>query len=664
MGVLRPELLHATCTSRRSVGRDDLRRHLYSKNSAGAAAREQKMNDASVAVGERFSVPASFFDEEGDAFMATVRCADAMNVTFHCDGDPLREVTSCPIDEFLSDCSRLAAGEATIEAKPSDKADACPGCNRVFATSGGLAVHRRRTLCGSTPHSTVSSSREAELEPTCCEKDPRCVRGYKHGGFGGMCSLRKMVSTQAAGKAASSLLSKSSKAPLLVIPDAEPKPLKRHRIVRLPNPEDDKVGKRIKLLFDGPRRWETAEILEVVPCIEGDQKYKPEYVLWYHKDGREKQEDLEKFEWQWLQAGDPVDAYKGGGPEPGVPESTRAHPLPPPPPPPTRVEKKRKPSAAASAAVHPERRRTNARFSPHTAVSRLVADAIQCILARARDAAAASADDLPVMRDLRSIEWFAGSARLTFALRQQHHWHAVVHDMNPDAVEWGALHAEAERTAGLFRSDEFLEEVRPLAFCHEAPYDYFHFSIDCCSFSTLGHAGQGRNEENDFLGEGTRCEEGNRMFQKTIKLIEDQLDRNPNFLFTIENPFTGKMKDHAMVRAKLEVSRSDGGLGATRCVIDYCWFYEGVDGRLPFHKRTIVWTNSPTLIRELGPHAPPVTSSHYLCERATPCPHYGWHRPVAGNTALATPFPKPLAARIARAITLDASAQRWRPQKA
>jgi hypothetical protein len=165
------------------------------------------------------------------------------------------------------------------------------------------------------------------------------------------------------------------------------------------------------------------------------------------------------------------------------------------------------------------------------------------------------------------------------------------------------------------------------------------FSIDCSSFSTLGHAGQGRNEENSYLGEaeGLRCEEGNRLIMKALDLIKAQLERNPHFLFTIENPISGKMKDHmctalVVVDAVLEAPRVHGGLGATRCVVDYCWFWDGVEGEQPFRKRTIIWTNSPTLIHELGAHAPPCVS-HFLCERTHPCRHYRWHRPVAGNSA-------------------------------
>ena len=333
-------------------------------------------------------------------------------------------------------------------------------------------------------------------------------------------------------------------------------------------------------------------------------------------------------------------------------------------------------SVAQSAAVSQKRRapttaakktpRTGARYrrevsSPGVfdAVSSLVAEAIEVVLSNARDAAAAAADDLPMMRKLRSIEWFAGSGRLSFALRKHHGWNAVIHDRDQDVVEWDE-HGEHPKN---FRSDEF-EELAVSEFWYEKPYDYFHFSIDCRSFSTLGHAGQGRTDTNDFLGEGDRCKEGNRLLNKAIKMISDQLERNKDFLYTIENPFTGKMKDHPMVVHKLEAKVEDGGIGATRCVVDYCCFWSGGDAmQRPFQKRTIFWTNSESLIREFGVYdRGALSNSHFLCERTRPCSYYRHHKPVNGKTSReATPFPQLLAARIACAIDRDASARRWRP---
>ena len=151
---------------------------------------------------------------------------------------------------------------------------------------------------------------------------------------------------------------------------------------------------------------------------------------------------------------------------------------------------------------------------------------------------------------------------------------------------------------------------------------------------------------------------------KMLDMIGEQLERaersGRKFFFTIENPFTGKLKDHPQVQARLTMPREDGGFGARQVVVDYCWFAVASEGQ-PFKKRTVFWTNSPRLIQELGEHSPPSSVSSHLCERNSPCPFYlRGHRPVAGNCAAATPFPKRLAELVARCIALDASAQQWR----
>jgi hypothetical protein len=281
------------------------------------------------------------------------------------------------------------------------------------------------------------------------------------------------------------------------------------------------------------------------------------------------------------------------------------------------------------------------------------------VLARARDESAAAAGDLPIVRKLRAIEWFAGTARLSFALAAQG-VDIIIHDRDPNVVEWAAHGRQPDPNQ--FWSDDFLS-VDEAIFYTTAPYDFMHFGIDCRSFSGLGHAGQGRSEDNHFLGSGLSCPEGNQLLNKAMSIIDAQLKRNPNFLFTIENPFYGRMQNHPMVAAKLEVSRDNGGLGATRIVLDYCWFWDG-KGERPFHKRTIIWTNSPTLIHEFGEHKPPTMKSRFVCERATPCQWYGilGHRSVNSKTAReATPYPSLLVSRIAQGITLDLSKQRWRP---
>jgi hypothetical protein len=473
-------------------------------------------------------------------------------------------------------------------------------------------------------------------------------------------------------------------------PPATEAPTARKRIVRLPEPEDEMVGKRIWIhLADEGGKYRSAEIQCVKMCLDGSGKGCKGYTIRYDKDGKIYHDvELDKsydhpdgFLWKPFCVDDQPDEPDEGVSSP-PPSSDSASP----PPAPLRQHqlplqqhqpqlskaagkrplqeassgrRVRSASTASAAQPPPEAGDRAGEWTQHSPISQCVADAIEMVLARARDESAAAAGDLPIVRKLRAIEWFAGTARLSFALAAQG-VDIIIHDRDPNVVEWAAHGRQPDPNQ--FWSDDFLS-VDEAIFYTTAPYDFMHFGIDCRSFSGLGHAGQGRSEDNHFLGSGLSCPEGNQLLNKAMSIIDAQLKRNPNFLFTIENPFYGRMQNHPMVAAKLEVSRDNGGLGATRIVLDYCWFWDG-KGERPFHKRTIIWTNSPTLIHEFGEHKPPTMKSRFVCERATPCQWYGilGHRSVNSKTAReATPYPSLLVSRIAQGITLDLSKQRWRP---
>ena len=467
-------------------------------------------------------------------------------------------------------------------------------------------------------------------------------------------------------------------------PSEAPVALKRERITRLPEPEDERVGKRIMIhLADDGGVWRSAKILDMKLILDRHDKSCKGYTIRYDKDGKMYSDvELDKpgnhpdgYCWKHMGDDDEVDVPFEGMPPP--PPTSHTPPPPPAPlPAPTQPQQPqlskadgKRPLQATSSGGKRVRKQWAAspvllprgeddERPPHTPVSQLVEDAIQQVLASARDTSAAAADDLLLMRKLRAIEWFAGSARLAFALKAQG-FEVVIHDRDRNVVEWAAHGMEPD--AKHFWSNDFLD-IDDGFFYTVAPYDYMHFGIDCSSFSRLGHAGQSRSEDNDFLGSGLSCQEGNRLLSRVLFMIEAQLRRNPHFLFTIENPFTGRMKDVSDTK-RLERSRENGGLGAKRIVLDVCHFWDG-KGQRPFHKRTVFWTNSPWLIHEFGEHTPPAMKSRFLCERATPCQWYGTlgHRAVDSKTAReATPYPSLLVSRIAQSISRDLSEQRWRP---
>jgi len=78
---------------------------------------------------------------------------------------------------------------------------------------------------------------------------------------------------------------------------------KRQRLVRLPEPPDDKVGRRIKLAFTDERlgcRWFSAKIILAVPRLSYYSNSLVEYRIRFDFDGEELQVDLNEVSWEWL----------------------------------------------------------------------------------------------------------------------------------------------------------------------------------------------------------------------------------------------------------------------------------------------------------------------------------------------------------------------------
>lgn len=602
--------------------------------------------DLRLQKGARWFIPASTFPGQnaqqqslGLGWLATVRALKDGTVTFHCDGDKEREHTESELDEFLEDCTFVEFGRAAAQPQPVPKPlhvpaprplpvpqplaapqllpvpqqVACaPELLAEAAPSLPLKKKRRgyqRPFCkinppkkgkrtGSTEDDKATADNEEESEESDCSLTRQAADGGTSRDVREMSPAAKQPETSStvvremppATKQPGTSRAAAASTPAAMRPDV------RKRGIRLPEPEDDRVGTHIKVyLADGGGVWRTAEVLSMKSVLDWSGRPAKGYSLRFHIDGKvyndvlldKPWDDSQGFVWEALGKDDELD--QAG---PGVlaaPPSCSPAPLQPPQqpraPPTTSSSRKRpRPEVPASQAhmaspwTAPAKKRPEQGWMPHTSVSQCVEDAIEAVLARARDEAAAMADDLPVMRRLRTYEWFAGSARLSLALLKQG-CDVMIHDRDPDTVDWAALGMHPDYKC--FCSEEFLS-VDEGKFYAEPPYDYMHFSIDCSSFTRLGHAGQGRNEGNDFLGDGLRAQDGNQLLYKTVDMIALQQKRKSSFVFTIENPYTGKMKDHPIVQARLEVSRQNGGLGATRLVVDYCRFWDGT-GERPFH---------------------------------------------------------------------------------
>ena len=601
-----------------------------------------------------------------------------------------------PVSEWLCDsCAPAAAAAANATAnalataskppaKLADHVKKCGGQRSMINVYTCTTTFRNGSSCSDTVYESPQGKRFRSL-----------VEVARFLGLEG--AVRGRRAAPPTRTAPPALLPRKSVPPS--VPSRPPSAPQRKRSVRLPEPEDLHVGRRLKVFMDNG--WWTAKIVEVVQQLSFSGRSTCEYRILHDKDGVILTCDLQDpaYVYEFISDDEPSDEFvpnfKRRAPKQGVPSASSpkglngglienaapqralklsaaptpqlaAKPQPAQLTPSAKRQRQSAGSASSDGGGTTQRvivARTNPlHWQPESAVSQAVAGAISAVLARARDESAASSDDLPIMRKLRAMEWFAGSGRLSFALALQHGWEVVIHDRNQNAVEWVQHGVKPDGRQFISSEKEFITEVTIGEFYQQSspPFDYFHFSIDCSSFSVLGHPGQFRNFENDFLGQHKSCAAGNQMVHKMLDLISAQLSRNEYFLFTVENPETGKLKDHAMIQGKLTAPCEHGGLGATAVVVNFCWFATESEG-IPFRKPTIIWTNSPTLIRELGAHLPPSKRSRYVCERTSPCQFYQQgHRPVARNCAAATPFPRLLAELIARCISFDASAQRWR----
>lgn len=260
-------------------------------------------------------------------------------------------------------------------------------------------------------------------------------------------------------------------------------------------------------------------------------------------------------------------------------------------------------------------------------------------------------------RKLRAVEWFAGSGRLSFAL-MSFGWECVLHDHDPNAIEW-EQHGAAPGEGNTYWSDDFLE-IERRSLLNSPPYDFMHFSVECSSFSGLSRGVNRRMPHNNFCGETAACQQGSQMLSHALDLINDQLLLNPSHLFTLENP-RGDMHKHPLVVGRLELPRKDGGLGAVRCLINYCMFADAREDA--YLKPTHFWTNCEAIIRTLGADqalgargAPP---PQFVCSSSQACCGRR-HTPVCGNTKAATPFPEKLAATLALLVNAEAAQARFR----
>ena len=177
-------------------------------------------------------------------------------------------------------------------------------------------------------------------------------------------------------------------------------------------------------------------------------------------------------------------------------------------------------------------------------------------------------------------------------------------------------------------------------------FDAIHASPECVTYSMMAQAKHKREEGNGYQGVTPEAFNANLELKRLLNIIELQLERNPNLIFTIENPYNeagGVHKQPAVINL-LEKPRVEGGLGATRCLLSYCLFGEG------YKKPTLLWTNSPHLIQRLGDKKA-YCGGQQLC---TAKQRYGKHQKSIrgiGDSVKSSAFPHAFAKALAEGIT-------------
>ena len=122
------------------------------------------------------------------------------------------------------------------------------------------------------------------------------------------------------------------------------------------------------------------------------------------------------------------------------------------------------------------------------------------------------------------------------------------------------------------------------------------FAPVCSTYSLLAASKHQRVLANNYLGVTQACYDANADLVKIYDFLIAALKQNPKFVFVIENPATGAMQYHPLIR-KMMLSVEDGGLGATQCEVHFCFFCErGKEVNKPTH----FWTNSKNLINTFG----------------------------------------------------------------
>lgn len=146
-----------------------------------------------------------------------------------------------------------------------------------------------------------------------------------------------------------------------------------------------------------------------------------------------------------------------------------------------------------------------------------------------------------------------------------------------------------------------------------------HFSPPCATFSSLARSTHKRSFANNYLGNTKECYESNADVVKMVRYIREAMRRDGGFTYTIENPKTGDMIYHPLMK-QARLPYDEGGIDATLVEVHYCFFCER--GK-EVNKPTYIWTNNETFVNAMGTcdkaHFPDAPDSKYICGQGSRC---------------------------------------------
>ena len=173
---------------------------------------------------------------------------------------------------------------------------------------------------------------------------------------------------------------------------------------------------------------------------------------------------------------------------------------------------------------------------------------------------AASKQDL---RDLRFLEIGAGSGGYSKAMHQ-HGWCTTLVERQPKNIKWQSPFDPFDCKVTVWDVDYTQLDASRLP-C----YDATHASPDCHTFSCDSAGFHRRSESNFFCGVTKAAGDANKDLELLVHLVAEQLRRNPESVFTLENPGGqgGRMRHHPLITRRLEKLP-----GVERFTVTYCFF--------------------------------------------------------------------------------------------